>query len=92
MRRFLTRAVHWLDERTPQAAVWEERERTWAEGDLVRPVRRSLLEGVRRQIVMPRAAPDGAADRMRPLVRVLEIAGGRPSLTQAGYLPPATVR
>ena len=92
MRRFLTRRVHWLDERTPQAAVWEERERTWAEGDLVRPLRRSLIEPVRERIDRPRAAPDGAADRMRPLVRVLEVVGARPSLTQAGYLPPAIVR
>jgi hypothetical protein len=92
MRRFLTRRVHWLDERTPQAAVWEERERTWAEGDLVRPLRRSLIEGVREQIVRPHAAPARAADGLRPLVRIIEIAGARPSLTQAGYLSPATVR
>lgn len=92
MRRFLTRPVHWLDERTPQAAVWEERERTWAEGDLVRPLRRSFIKPIREQIVRLRTAPSGAASGLHPLVRVLEVASARPSLTQAGYLPPATVR
>jgi len=92
MRRFLTRPAQWLDERTPQTAVWEERERAWAEGDLVRPLRRSFIQGVREEIVRPPAAPDGAADRMRPLLRVVEITSTRPSLTQAGYLPPGTVR
>jgi len=92
MRRFLTQPVHWLDERTPQAAVWEERERSWAEGDVPRPLRRAFIHDVRDQIVRPRAAPAGAADRMRPLVRILEVAGAGPSLTQAGYLPPDIVR
>lgn len=92
MHGFLTRRVHWLDERTPQAAVWEEREQAWAEGGMPRPLRRAFIQSVREQIVRPGAAPDEAAERMRPLVRVLEIAAVRPQLTQAGYLPPASVR
>jgi len=92
MHRFLARPLHWLDERTPQVAVRAERERSWAEGHSNRPLRQAFLHDVRDQIRRPRGAPEAAADRMRPLVRILEIAGARPSLTQAGYLPPRMVQ
>jgi hypothetical protein len=92
MHRFLARPLHWLDERTPQVAVWAERERFWAEGHSNRPLRQAFLHEVRDQVRRPRGAPEAAADRMRPLARILEIAGARPSLTQAGYLPPRMVQ
>lgn len=92
MQRFLTRPLHWLDENTPQAAVWKEREQFWAEGQPVRPLRQAFIQDVRDQISRPRAAPNAAADRMSPLRRILQIARARPSLTQAGYLPPRMVR
>ena len=92
MHRFLTRPLHWLDESTPQAAVWKEREEFWAGGQPVRPLRQAFIQDVRDQIARPRAAPNAAGDRMSPLWRILQIARARPSLTQAGYLPPRMVR
>lgn len=91
MRRFLTTPVHSLDERTPQAAVWEERQEFWAERP-GRPLRQALIKDVRNKIRRLADPPEGFRDRLLPLLRLLEIAAAKPPLTQAGYLPPATVR
>ena len=91
MRGFLITPLHSLDERTPQAAVWEERQEFWVER-LRRPLRRAFLGDVRERIRRMPHTPDGIRDRMRPLLRLLEIAATNPPLTQAGYLPPAIVR
>lgn len=92
MHRFLTRPLHCLDESAAQAAVWNEREQFWAEGQPLRPLRQAFIQDVRDQIPRPRSAPETAADHMSPLRRILQIARARPSLTQAGYLPPRMVR
>lgn len=91
MRRFLTTPLHALDERTPLAAIHEERRRLWAE-PARRPLRQAFLHDVREQIRRPPAVPPAVGDHMRSLVRILEIAGAAPTLTQAGYLPPAIMR
>ena len=91
MHRFLTTPLHSLDERTPQAAVWEERQEFWVERSR-RPLRQAFLEDVRERIRRMPATPDGVRDHMLPLLRLLEIAATNPPLTQAGYLPPAIVR
>ena len=91
MRRFLTTPLHSLDELTPQAAVWEERWRLWAERP-GRPLRQALIHDVSERFRGLPATPDALADRMLQLLRLLEIAGTNPSLTQAGYLPPRIVQ
>ncbi len=91
MNRFLATPLHSLDERTPRTAVWEERREHWADAP-GRPLRRALLEDVGEQVRGMPAAPDGAREQLRPLLRFLEIAATSPRLTQAGYLPPAAVR
>jgi TrwC relaxase len=84
-------ALHYLDERTPLAAVHEEREQLWAEPPR-RPLRQALLHDVRERIRSLPAVPPDVTHHIRPLVRVLEIAATGPTLTQAGYLPPGIVR
>ncbi len=91
MRRFLLTPRHALDGRTPQTAVWEERQESWAEPPL-RPVRKAFLEPVRELIRRPPAAPGGIGDRIRPLFRLLELTATGLPLTGAGYLLPATAR
>ena len=89
IRRFLLTPRHALDERTPQTAVWDERQESWAEPPL-RPLRKAFLEPVRELIRRPPAAPDGIGDRMRPLFRLLELTATGLPLTGAGYLSPGT--
>jgi hypothetical protein len=91
MRRFLATPLHSLDERTPQAAVWEERRELWAAPPR-RPLRQAILEDVRDRVRRMPATPDGVPEHLRPLLRFLEIAAASPRLTQAGYLPPPAVR
>jgi hypothetical protein len=89
--RFLTTPLHSLDERTPQAAVREERRERWAERP-GRPLRRAFLQAVREPIRRRPGTPADVAGQLRPLVRFLEIAAAGPTLTKAGYLPPTAVR
>lgn len=91
MRRFLTTPRHSLDERTPQAAVWEERQEFWVERPR-RTLRQAFLGDIRERIRRMPDPPDGIRDHMLPLLRLLEIAATNPPLTQAGYLPPPIVR
>jgi hypothetical protein len=91
MRRFLTTPVHSLDERTPQVAVWEERQEFWAERP-GRPLRQAFINDVGSEIRCLPEPPEGVRDRLLPLLRIFEVAGAKAQLTQAGYLPPATVR
>jgi hypothetical protein len=92
MRRFLTTPLHSLDERTPQAAVWEERRQHWAEPP-GRPLRKAFLHHVSEQMRRPPDTPIAPGDHHpQPLLRLLEIAGTGPALTQAGYLPPRMVQ
>ncbi len=91
VRRYLTTPFHSLDERTPQAAVWAERQQLWAEPP-GRPLRKAFLKDVRDIVRLPPAAPAALSDGLLPLVRLLELIAIKPTLTQAGYLPPSTVR
>jgi hypothetical protein len=91
MRRFLATPLHSLDERTPQAAVWEERRQHWAEPPR-RPLRKAFLHHVSEQVRRPPGTPIAPGDHLRPLLRLLEIACTGPALTQAGYLPPRIVQ
>lgn len=91
LHRFLTRPLHSLDQRTPQAAVREEREQLWAERP-GRPLRQAFIRDVRDRIRRLPEPPAVVADRMRPLIRIMEIAGEGPTLTQAGYIPPRIVQ
>jgi hypothetical protein len=91
MRRFLTTPIDALGGRIPLAAVHEEREQLWADPPR-RPLRQAFLHDVRDRIQSLRAAPPAVAEHMPALVRILEIAGKAPTLTQAGYLPPGIVR
>lgn len=91
MRRFLTTPVHSLDERTPQTAVWEERQKTWAERP-GRPLRQAFIGDIKEQVRKKPGAPDGVRDHLLPLLRILEITAANPPLTAAGYLPPGIVR
>lgn len=92
LRRFLTTPLPSLDGRTPQAAVWQERQDFWAEPP-VRPLRQALTRPVRDEIRCRPAVPVAIGEGMRPLLRLLDLcAKGGLSLTPAGYMPPATVR
>jgi hypothetical protein len=91
MRRFVATPLHSLDERTPQAAVWEERRQRWAEPP-GRPLRKAFLHNVSQQMRRPPDTPIAPGDHPRPLLRLLEIAGTGPALMQAGYLPPRVVQ
>jgi hypothetical protein len=90
-RRFLTTPLHSLDERTPQAAIWEERQEFWS-AHPGRSVRQDFLQDVRKQLRRLPDAPAGIAERLRPLTRLLEIAAEGPALTPAGYIAPDLVR
>ncbi len=75
MHRFLTRPLHWLDESTPQAAVWKEREQFWAEGQPVRPLRQAFIQDERDRIARPRVqrAEQDHAHHVRQVVLSLSI-------------------
>lgn len=91
LRRFLTAPLHSLDERTPQAAVWQERQGFWAEPP-ARPLRQALIRPVRDTIRRRPDAPAAMEEGMRPLLRLLELCGEGLPLTPAGYMAPGTVR
>lgn len=92
LRRFLTAPLHSLDERTPQAAVWQERQDFWAEPP-ARPLRQAFIRPIREEIRRrPAAAPEATGEGMRPLIRLLELCTRGLPLTSAGYMPPSTVR
>jgi hypothetical protein len=91
VRTFLTTRLHSLDERTPLTAVRDERRERWARRP-ARPLRQALLKDVMDRVRAMPAPPAGARDGLRSLARFLEVVASSPRLTQAGYLPPGTVR
>ncbi len=92
LRRFLTTPAHSLDGRTPQAAVWQERQDFWADPP-ARPLRKAFIQPIRDEIRQPgAAAPEASGEGMRPLLRLLELCVRGLPLTPAGYMPPGAVR
>ncbi len=84
--------AHSLDGRTPQTAVWQERQDFWAETP-ARPLRKASIQPIRDAIRQPAAeAPEAMGAGMRPLLQLLELCVRGLPLTPAGYMPPNTVR
>lgn len=92
LRQFLTAPADSLDQRTPQAAVWQERQDFWVEPP-ARPLRQAFIRPIREEIRRrPAARPEAMGEGIRPLLRLLELCTTGLPLTSAGYMPPGTVR